>query len=66
MSWVVENLGSLVVGLVVLAIVVAVVALLIRDKKQGKSLHCDTCESCGACAMRDACDLPDKNSDTVK
>ena len=60
MTWLTENLGTLVVGLVVLAIVTAAIALLIRDKKQGKNLHCDNCETCNACNIRNTCDLIEK------
>lgn len=47
-----ENLSTIIIGLIVLAVVVSLVVKLIRDKKKGKSScgcgceHCATSEVC--------------------
>lgn len=47
-----ENIATIVVLLVVVAIVGLVVFKLVRDKKRGKT----TCScGCGGCPMRDSC-----------
>ena len=47
MEWIAANLGTIVVGLVLLIIVGLVVFKLVRDKKKGKSsCGCD----CGSCS----------------
>lgn len=52
MDWIRQNLGTIVVS-VVLAIVVALVILkMLRDRKNGKS-SCSC--GCGGCAMKDTC-----------
>ena len=52
LQWISENIGTIVVGLVLLAVVILIVRIMMRDKKQGKS-------SCGAgcahCAMHGQC-----------
>ena len=48
-AWLAENLGTIVISAVLLAIVAAIVIYLIRQKKQGKS-------TCGA--------VPDFGTDT--
>jgi hypothetical protein len=49
MSWLSANLGTIVVGLVLVAVVAAVVHHMWKGKKQGKSsCGCD-CSSCGGC-----------------
>ena len=45
-AWLAENLGTIVISVVLLAIVAAVVIYLIRQKKQGKH----TCGCSGGCA----------------
>ena len=51
-AWLAENIGTILICLVLLLVVAAIVRSLIRDKKQGKS-------SCGAgcahCAMSGSC-----------
>ena len=50
--WLQNNAGTIVVGLLVLALVAALVWKQVRDKKQGKS-SCSC--GCGGCALRDKC-----------
>jgi hypothetical protein len=53
MTFLMENSGTIVVGLAVLAVVVLIVAKMVRDKRAGKHIGCDCgCETCphsGAC-----------------
>jgi cytochrome c553 len=49
MSWLMNNLGTIVVSLVLLAVVASVVRHMWKGKKQGKSsCGCD-CSACGSC-----------------
>ena len=48
MLWLTENLATILVSLVVLALVTLVIAGMIRDKKKGKSVTCGGCS--GDCA----------------
>lgn len=52
MTWILNNLPSLLVGAALLAVLVLIVYKLIKNKKSGKS-SCGC--GCSACAMRDAC-----------
>ena len=46
-DWLIANIGTILVGLAVLAVVVFIIALKVRDKKKGKSSTCGCgCESC--------------------
>ena len=45
-AWLAENLGTIVISAVLLAIVAAIVIYLIRQKKQGKSAHCANAGCC--------------------
>lgn len=58
------SIGTIVVGLIVLAIVAAAVYSLVRDKKQGKAScggSCGACGACGACSGHCAgCQPPKK------
>ncbi len=57
MGWFTENLGTIVVSLVLIAIVALIVGKMIRDKKKGKS-SCGC--GCANCAMRGSCHSTDK------
>ncbi|MBE6531217.1 MAG: FeoB-associated Cys-rich membrane protein [Ruminococcaceae bacterium] len=48
LDWIVNNWGTLVVAIIALGIVVAVIGVIYRDKKQGK---CSCGCSCEGCAM---------------
>ena len=50
--WLKENLGTILICIVLLAIIVAISAYLIRSKKQGKS-SCGC--NCAHCAMHGQC-----------
>lgn len=50
--WLLNNLGTIVVGLAVLAVLAAVVIVMIRNKKKGKSscgCGCSNCPMGGSC-----------------
>ena len=52
LQWISENIGTIVVGLVLLAVVILIVRIMMRDKKQGKSScggNCAGCAACGSC-----------------
>ncbi len=51
-DFIVNNIGSVVVGLLVLALVIGLSVKLIRDKKQGKS-SCSC--GCGGCPNAEFC-----------
>lgn len=53
-EWLTANIGSVIVGLVVLCVVAAVAFKLIRDKKRGKG-SCSCGDNCGSCACSGAC-----------
>ena len=49
MAWLAENLGTIVISLILLAVVAAIIISMVRDKKTGKSsCGCD-CAHCGCC-----------------
>lgn len=48
MSWLIENSGTIVVGIILLCIIAGIVYSMIKDKKAGKSLQCGAeCKHCG-------------------
>lgn len=52
LAWLSENSGTIIVSLILIGIVVAIIAKLVKDKKRGKSICGNSCESCG---MKDSC-----------
>lgn len=52
MSWILGNIATIIVSLVLIAVVIGIVAIMRRDKKKGKS-SCG-CE-CGSCPMSGSC-----------
>ena len=52
LNWIISNLGTIIVLLVVAAVVVGVAVKIFKDKKQGKS-SCGC--SCGNCPMSGKC-----------
>ena len=49
LQWISENIGTIAVGLILLAVVILIVRIMMRDKKQGKSSCGGNCASCGGC-----------------
>lgn len=54
MAWITNNIGTIVICAVLIAIVAAVIISMIRKKRAGKSLVCG-CPSCKGCAMSGQC-----------
>lgn len=52
LTWIAENIATILVSAVLIAIVAAVLAVMIRNGKKGKS-PCGC--NCGSCAMSGAC-----------
>ncbi|MBO4928530.1 MAG: FeoB-associated Cys-rich membrane protein [Clostridiales bacterium] len=52
MEWMKENLGTIIISILLAAAVVLVIVKMIRDKKNGKT-GCGC--GCSSCAMRDSC-----------
>ena len=52
-SFIIGNIGTIIVSLVLIAIVALAVVSMIRDKKKGKSCTCGG--SCSGCAMSGRC-----------
>ena len=55
-SWILNNLGNIVVSLILIAIVTAAIFKLIKDKKNGISscgANCANCEMCSSCQRAD-------------
>lgn len=51
-AWIMNNIATIVVLLIVIAVLALVVAKMIKDKKAGKkSCSC----GCGGCPMKDSC-----------
>ncbi len=50
--WIISNIATIIICLVVLAVVALAVFVLVRDKKQGKS-SCGG--NCGCCPMSGSC-----------
>ena len=46
MTWIVENLATLIVGIVVLAAIVAALIVMIKNKKSGKTGCSGNCAGC--------------------
>ncbi len=51
-QWLADNLGNLIISLVLIAVVAGIIVTMIRDKRQGKS-SCGC--NCSHCAMSGTC-----------
>ncbi len=51
-SWISDNIGTIVISLILIAIVAGIIVKMVRDKKKGKS-SCGC--NCGCCSMNGAC-----------
>ena len=54
MEWLSQNIGTIIICAVLLAIVAAIITGMVRKKKQGRSMVCN-CGSCGSCPMSGSC-----------
>ena len=52
LSWIIENIATIIICAILIAVVATVIAAMIRDKKKGKSSCGCGCESC---AMKGSC-----------
>ena len=51
-AWLMNNLGTIIVGLVVAAVIAVVIVIMVRNKKKGKSscgCGCSSCPMSGSC-----------------
>ena len=55
LDFIVANLGTIIISLLLVFIVALAARSIIKDKKSGKSSCGGNCGSCGGCAMRGAC-----------
>ena len=53
MSWIISNIGTIIVALALIAIVAAIILSVRKDKKAGKSCSCGC--GCSSCAMKGHC-----------
>ncbi|MBR2724839.1 MAG: FeoB-associated Cys-rich membrane protein [Ruminococcus sp.] len=54
LDWITNNIGTIAVCAVLLAIVTAIIIYLIKNKKAGKN-SCSCGHGCTHCAMKDSC-----------
>ena len=60
MGWLKDNLGTIIVSLVLASAVILIIVKMIRDKKKGKtSSGC----GCAGCAMRASCHSPSREKE---
>ncbi len=52
-AWLVQNIATIIISLILLVIVAAIVIKLVKDKKKGKSVTCGN--NCAHCAMAGSC-----------
>ncbi|MBQ6442953.1 MAG: FeoB-associated Cys-rich membrane protein [Lachnospiraceae bacterium] len=55
-AWISENLGTIIVTIILVAAVAGIIYKLIKDKRQGKSCcggSCTQCKACGRCPGQD-------------
>lgn len=48
-AWLLENLGTIIISLVLVLIVAAIILSLVREKKTGKPSCCGGCAHCNMC-----------------
>lgn len=51
-GWISDNIGTIVISLILIAIVAGIIVKMVRDKKKGKS-SCGC--NCGCCSMNGTC-----------
>ena len=49
-EWITDNLGTIIVSLVLLLVMAGAVVLLVRDRKKGRSCCGKNCGACGMCS----------------
>ena len=53
-TWILNNIGTIIICAVLIAIVTAIIVSMIKKKKQGQSVVC-SCGNCKHCAMSGSC-----------
>lgn len=53
-TWISNNIGTIIICAVLIAIVTTIIVSIIKKKKQGKSVVC-SCGNCKHCAMSGSC-----------
>ena len=53
-NWITDNIGTILICLVLIAIVTAIIISMVKKKKKGKSVVC-SCGNCQGCAMHGSC-----------
>ena len=53
-TWIADNIGTIIVCAVLIAIVSAIIISMVRKKRKGKSMVCN-CGSCSGCPMSGSC-----------
>ncbi len=60
LTWLAENIGTIAVLIVLIAIVTGIVLAMRKDKKSGKHSCGGNCSSCGGCAHAASCSVSQK------
>ena len=53
-NWITDNIGTILICLVLIAIVTAIIISMVKKKKAGKSMVC-SCGNCKTCQMGGSC-----------
>ena len=54
MSWIIQNIGTILVSALLIAAVAGIIVNMVRKKRKGQSVVC-SCGSCKACGMSGTC-----------
>lgn len=54
MTWLSQNIWTIIICAVLIALVAAIIVSMVKKKKQGKSMVCG-CGNCKACPMSGSC-----------
>ena len=52
MAWIVSNIGTIIVLMILGALVISIISVMVKDKKQGKSSCGGNCAHCKLCNRR--------------
>lgn len=54
LTWISENIGTIIICAVLVAIVAAIIVSMVKKKRRGQSMVCN-CGNCKACPMSGSC-----------
>ena len=54
LAWIISNIWTIIICAVLIGVVAAIIANMVKKKRQGKSVTCD-CGNCKNCAMHGSC-----------